>query len=373
MKPLPPLCSRLLVSVFALTAITISIANGQDPSIDRLLKKLPPPEKLVKPTVEKAIRKSDASVTDPLVPQIFGALDSNNFGRALELCRKLTAAHSNNAAAHCLQGLVAILANQFAEAGRSLRQSEKLNPSLGGTQLGLAALAAFQQHYAAAIPPLKKLTQLEPTYLFGWLYLSDCCLRVGRNAEAAQYARKATTLAPASADAWMQLARGERAVGNMDAALGALTHGAEISPDSADIMATIGYAYINLNRIGQAIAPLQRAARLAPRDYLIHAQLGFCLQATGQVDAGIQHLRTATNLAPKNYAAVWEHLGLAYQKKGMHREAVKAFERATQISPGFTLGWRHLADEYRALGQPAEADRAAAHARSAPSSKKIKG
>ena len=360
---------RFAIALLLACATSFGSARAQDPSIDRLLKKLPPPEKLVKPSVERAIRKTDPALKDPLVTQIFSALDADNYPRALDLSRKLTTAHANSATAQCLHGLVAILARQLGEASNALRQSARLQPSLPLTQLGLAAVEVIQQHYAASIPPLKKLTQLEPGYLFGWLALSDSCLRAGRKEEAAEAARKAAAIAPSSADAWLQLARTEREVGHMEAALRALSRSAEVSPDSAAILATVGFGYINLNRIREAIPPLERAARMAPRDYLIQAQLGYCLQATGQLDAGIQHLRTAASLAPKTYAPVWEHLGLAYQRKGMHQDAAKAFEHAVQVMPNFGQAWRHLAEEYRALGRTADANNAEAHARSAPASK----
>src|ERR1051326_9116727 len=217
----------------AVAGVTASgVARAQDPSIDGLLKKLPPPEKLVKPSVQRAIRKTDPAVNDPLAGQVFLALNSNNGNRALELSRKLAAAHPNSGAAHCLEGLVAILMNQLGEASTALHRSEKLEPNFAMTQLGLGSVEAMQQHFAAAIPHWKKLTQLEPKYLFGWEALSDCCLRVGRKQEAAEAARKAAAIAPSSASAWLQLARTEREIGNTEAALRALTHGAEVSPDS---------------------------------------------------------------------------------------------------------------------------------------------
>jgi len=340
-------------------------ALAQDPSIDRLLKKLPPPEKLVKPRVEHAVRQTDPAINDPLVSQIFSAIDRNEGTRALELSRKLAAAHPQSTAAHSLHGLLAFLMGQYGEASNALRQSERLNGSFAPTQVGLASLELTQRHYAAAIPHLKKLTQLRPNDLFVWLALSDCCLHVGRKQEAAEYARQAAAKAPSSAEAWLQLARTEREVGHTEAALRALTRGAEVSPDSALILASVGFAYINLNRIREAIPPLERAARMAPRDFLIQAQLGYCLQETGQLDAGIRRLRTAAGLAPKTYGPVWEHLGLAYQRKGMHADAVKAFEHAVQIMPNFAPAWRHLAVEYRALGRVADATKAEARARSA--------
>lgn len=355
-----------LILLFAMAASTVS---AQEPSIDKLLKKLPPPEKLVKPTVERAVRQPDPALRDPLTSQVFSAAQSGNASRALDLSRKLSAKYPKSGGAECLHGIVALSFNQFGEAGAAFRHSIAISPNLSLSQFGLAATEVMQNHYAAAFAPLKQLTRLEPQFGFGWLALSDCALRIGRKQESVEYARQATKVAPSAGSAWLQLARAENAVGNAEATLQALTRGAEVSPDSATLLATVGFAYINLNRIAQAIPPLERAARASPRDFLIQAQLGYCLQATGQLDAGIQHLRKGADLAPKTYGAVWEHLGLAYQKKGMHQEAIKAFERAAQIMPGYALAWRHLAAEYRAVGKLAEANQADARARSAPAVK----
>jgi Flp pilus assembly protein TadD len=96
------------------------------------------------------------------------------------------------------------------------------------------------------------------------------------------------------------------------------------------------------------------------------------LVVAGQTEAGIAHLRQGASLAPKSYGPVWEHLGLAYQKQGRHQLAVKAFEKATQLMPAFPQPWLHLSQEYLALGRVEDAKRAAAHARSVPSSTKQK-
>ena len=344
----------------------IGEARGQDPSIDRLLKKLPPPEKLVKPSVARAIKQPDPALRDPLVQQIAAAAQSNNVSRALILARQLSAKFPNHAGVDCLHGLLAWMARQNAEADKAFRHAIALESSASLAQLGLAALAVENNRYSAALPHLRALTRIEPQYTFGWMALSDCALRTGQKQEALEAARKATALSPSSANAWLQLARTETALGHSEATLTALSRGAEVSPDSASILATVGFGYINLNRTRQAIPPLQRAARLAPKDFLVHAQLGFCLQDVGQVDAAIQQLRTATSLAPGTYSPVWEHLGLAYQKKGLHRDAIKAFEHAVKISPRYGQAWRHLAEEYRAVGQVAEANQAAARAKSLP-------
>jgi tetratricopeptide (TPR) repeat protein len=93
------------------------------------------------------------------------------------------------------------------------------------------------------------------------------------------------------------------------------------------------------------------AADSCGNDFLVQSQLGFCLASVGQVDAGISYLRKGASLN-SSYGPVWEHLGLAYQKNGNHKEAMKAFEKATQLMPNALHPWQHLADEYPPAGRP---------------------
>jgi len=355
------------VATLLLTAFCRPALGAQDASIEQLLKKLPPPEKLVKPSVERAAEQPDPALRDSMVNDILTLWRTGKTPRALELSRTLVKRYPRSAGAQCLHGVLALELRQYGESAAAFRQSVTLQPRFALSHFGLAAVEATQGHFSAAMPHLLQLSRLEPNSALVWEILSDCALRLGRKEDGVTYARRSTAVAPAAVDTWLHLARAESALGRTDGALSALVRAAEVSPDSATILSLVGFSYVNLNRIPQAIPPLQRAAQLAPKDFLVQSQLGYCLQATGQVDAGITHLRLGANLAPKNYGPVWDHLGVAYQKKGQHAEAVKAFERATQIMPQYRLSWQHLAAEYRAVGRGADATRAASRAQSLPS------
>ncbi len=68
-------CAAVTSLVVALAlASSMRLDAQDDPSIDRLLSKLPPPEKLVKRPVERALDASDPAMRDPLVKSIAGAL-----------------------------------------------------------------------------------------------------------------------------------------------------------------------------------------------------------------------------------------------------------------------------------------------------------
>lgn len=350
---------------FALLLFVSACANAEDASIDQLLKKLPPPEKLVKPTVKQALNRSDPAFQDPLIGQIAIALAYRNVPAALDRSRKLTAKYPRSSGAHCLRAVIAGELHQFAESEGSYREAIVIDPKYGFAHFGIGMDELFQGHYVGAVPHFQKIMELEPKSFVGPLFLSVCAERMAHKQESVEHAKRATVLDPSYDVTWVQLARAEKALGHPQETLAAVNRAAELSPDDAYLLSTVGYGYINLNRISEAIPPLQRAAKISPKDFLVHSQLGYCLEVTGQLDAGIDHLRRGASLNPK-YGPVWEHLGLAYQKQGKHRDAVKAFERATQIIPAYRLCWQHLAEEYRAVGQNAEADRAAARAQSLP-------
>jgi hypothetical protein len=77
------LCSPPKRSVAAVVFIAAMAAKvtAQDPSIDRLLSKLPPPEKLTKSPLERALQQPDPALKDPIARQVVQAAAGRNFRR----------------------------------------------------------------------------------------------------------------------------------------------------------------------------------------------------------------------------------------------------------------------------------------------------
>ncbi len=344
---------KFLSSLFLFFLLGTSALRAEDPSIDRLLSKLPPPEKLVRPTAPTAVQIKDAAVRDPLAKRLSEAMRAFDFPRALTLARQLCAKYPKSGGASLLRGVLAQLLRQPGEASASYHHALAIDSKFALAYLGLAEIEAQQHHFASAIPPLKQLVRVQPNALIGWYALSDCEMRCGHKDEALQAARHGAAVAPSSAFAWLQLARTEKASGHMGETLRAMVRAAEVSPDSGPMLAAVGYSYVNMNKIHEAVPVLSRAARLLPNDSLVHAQLGFCLENTGQLDAAVAQLRKGASLAPK-YGPVWEHLGLAYRKQGKHQDAAKAFEVATRLMPNAPLPRQHLREEDALLGRAAK-------------------
>ena len=343
---------RFLMTVALALAFT-STLNAQAPSIDKLLSKLPPPEKFKRPPLERALGQEDLALKDPLVNEIDSVARNGSYKRAMEITGKLIARYPHNPGPYCVMGLLAFWARQYGEATSNFRRALVERPHYSFAFFGLAVVELEQKHFAAAIPPLKSFVEFEPESTDAWLTLSDCALEIGQKQESANYARRAIAASPSSAVTWLHLARAERALGRAEQTIAAVAQAANLTSDNAEMLAVVGFSYINLNRIAEAVQPLERSAQSRPRDYLIQSQLGFCLQHVGRVTEAINHLQIGARLKP-NYGPVWEHLGLAYQKLGRHNEAVSAFEKAVQLMPQSSLPRKHLSEEYRALGKSAE-------------------
>src|SRR5437764_13333680 len=135
---------------FALFAVTSALA--EDASIDRLLNKLPPPEKLVKPPILRAMEQPDPAFKDPIGRQVLQAVMTDNFPQALYLNRKLTQRYPRSLGAQYLRGVLAWTVHQNGEAYSSFRGATKIQPRYAPAYFGLPAVEGARRPLAGAIP-----------------------------------------------------------------------------------------------------------------------------------------------------------------------------------------------------------------------------
>jgi tetratricopeptide (TPR) repeat protein len=208
------------VAVFLL--LVRSPAYATDPEIDRLLKKLPPPEKLVKVN-QHVLRVTDPALRDPLAKQIVAASNANQSKRALELSRQLATRYPSSAAANYYVGFFAGREKRYAEASAAFRRVLAIQPQLVVGHYSLA-LAEWQQgHVNVALQHIREVTKLEPRVAGGWAALSVCAQGAGARQESVVAARHLVSLAPGQTAAWVRLAIAEKNAGNYNGAVQAMS------------------------------------------------------------------------------------------------------------------------------------------------------
>jgi predicted Zn-dependent protease len=220
--------SLSLVASAAFLIFQPPVLQAQDPSIEKLLKKLPPPEKLVK--VPQEVRDQNEVLGDPLTIKLGQATADRNWRHAVGLAKDLIAKHPNNLWARCILGAIQSTLAHFAEAHAAFAESTKINPKFGYGYMEMGAVEVMQQHFAAAIPYFKTYSELEPKSGLGWVFLSGCTEKLGRRQESLDYAKRAIAVEPETAGTWLQLAHAENALGHTDNAKRALARAHQIDP-----------------------------------------------------------------------------------------------------------------------------------------------
>jgi len=205
-----------MLPVLAAVMVTSTFA-AKDPSIERLLGKLPAPEKFI-----------DPAINDPLAKQVEAAAKAQKFGVALDASRRLAGRYPKSLGAQMIHGMLALALRRYPEASGAYRKATSLQPDFAAAYLGLAVTEAAQARFRAALPHFQKVTRLAPQAEIGWTGASACAERLGRLKESVQYARQATVVAPSSAGAWYQLAREEGLSGNHPASAKALARARQL-------------------------------------------------------------------------------------------------------------------------------------------------
>lgn len=222
LMPTPPLFYFAFALALALT--TVPALRAEDSSIDKLLKKLPPPEKVV---------QADPASQDPLAKQIVDAINKMNFGNAYAMSRKLATRYPKSVGAHSLHGQLALLMKHYSEASDAFHKAISIQPDFAFAYVGLAFSEASQDHIGAAMSGFRQVARLSPNEDIGWIGMSACAEKLGRKGDCLQYARRATAVAPSSFAAWLQLSRAEEISGNRQASANALARAKELSRKSA--------------------------------------------------------------------------------------------------------------------------------------------
>ena len=118
-------------SLLAVLLTAVMIASGgrtaaaaDDASIDRLLNKLPAPEKVAK----LQAGQTDPVMRDPIAQDIGKALSQRNASRALKLSRRLTERYPKSPLAHCIRGAIASAERKYPEATAAYRRTLDIQP-----------------------------------------------------------------------------------------------------------------------------------------------------------------------------------------------------------------------------------------------------
>ncbi len=111
-------------------------------------------------------------------------LKEKRFADAAAVCRALIARSPGVAAAHELLGEALEQQGQSADAEASYREALRLQPDRTESLWGLSCALRSQKEFAAAVPALRRLVEVNPTDFVGWHNLGTTLHELGRTDDA---------------------------------------------------------------------------------------------------------------------------------------------------------------------------------------------
>jgi len=134
----------------------------------------------------------------------------------------------------------------------------------------------------------------------------------------------------------------------------------EIDPKVSDAWKRRGQTRAALGQDAEAIKDLTKAASISA-DYECFHQRGIVYHKMHDYRKGLTDFRKALDLEANNHIT-WNFVGLCENSLGHTREAIIAYQRATQIDPNFKEAWANLAQAHRDGGDRVGAEKIFARA-----------
>lgn len=273
--------NRFLLSCILVLLITSSFA-AEDASIDRLLKKLPPPEKLVKPSAPQAQQRTDPVLQDELFIGGFVAAKMGNSSQARFYFRKLAEKYPQSETALILWGEFAYRLRYYDEATAVFQKALALAPNDAYAWMELVKVENSMGHIGAALNAMAKAAELSPkdgelAAILGFNYIN-----LNRVPQAIPPLQRAAKLLPQDYLVQSQLGYCLLTTGQTTAAIGYLQKGASLNSKYGPVWEHLGVAYKKQGRNRDAVVALENATRLLPSSPLSWKHLADVYQATGR-------------------------------------------------------------------------------------------
>jgi len=140
----------------------------------------------------------------------------------------------------------------------------------------------------------------------------------------------------------------------------------EIDPGDASAWFNESFIHRWLGRPGEALDAADRAVELNPENIDFRWQRAELLSMLGRYNESDQAFDETIEMIPasssRKLAEVWTFKGINFIGQNNSEEALKAFEKVTELDPQEPAGWLYKGEVLKALGRQAEADEAYARA-----------
>jgi len=119
--------------------------------------------------------------------------------------------------------------------------------------------------------------------------------------------------------------------GNYPGAIRSYRRGLEIEPENPELLNAMGFSFFQQGKSKEAIAAFEKALAADPKHWKAHNNMALASIDLGELEVAEAHYRES--LAIKPQPAIYNDLGFALERQGMHEEAAEAYRKALELDP----------------------------------------
>ncbi len=225
-------------------------------------------------------------------------------------------------------GILHLRLGQSAEGRRYLVEIIEAADTPTEVVYNYAVSLLRDQMFAAAVPPLQRVTRETPQFAGGWLALAQAYRAREQYARAVEAYQRALELQPDARTAYnLGVTAGQAK--QWDTALAAYDRTLELDPAHREAAYNRAVALMQAGRLAAADAAFAAYLELDPEHYRANLNRGVTLYRLGRhADAIAAYSLT---LEIQETAEVWDNMGLAYQQLGDKQKADQCFKEAKKL------------------------------------------
>jgi len=271
-----------------------------------------------------------ANAQTPAPSQALALEQQEKLAEAEQIWRQITQANPQDGAAFASLGLVLSKQGKFDQAVPAYKKAIALNPKLPGVRLNWGLAEFKQEHFDAAIVPLTAALSADPQNMQVLTLLGLSCYGAKRFADAVKYLELPAKSDPANTELHRVMAQSCLSAKQYSCALSEFRQILEHDPDSAAAHMLSGEALDGLGRTVEAIPEFETAAKTAPREPNVHFGLGYLYWKQHRYDDAKSAFENELSIDPAHAQAL-AYLGDIELKKNAPEKALPLLTKATQL------------------------------------------
>ncbi len=253
-------------------------------------------------------------------------------------------------------GNIQFAAGQLDEAAASFEKALSLQPNYVEALVNRGLLLGERGHFPEAIASFTRALEIDRNAAGAHIGLGKALMAGGQMADARSSFERAVQLDKESLEAYEWLARTLALDHRSGEAKEIMDRGLQINPEAPSLHHLYGQLLAQENRYQEAIRHLEKAIAASTDDPStvvsldsLHHTLASVLLTSGQVEKGLAHLREALAVNADN-VMVLNDLGLVHEHTGQLDEALKYYQRATELNSSFAPAVENLERVKKQMG-----------------------